>query len=1266
MSGEIEEKVQKVRTEFIDQKIDEEIKPVQNDLESAREIGAIVGDAEEYLDTATFSFKDGNFNKALKFLERAKNFVIRAREKVIKENHPKIDVQLLSSQLQDENWNKLSLSLENNGVIDAKDVRCIFSGEDLEFREPPTIPLLKVGQQMNVEVGVRPTKSGEVPMDMKFFYYRDFDDNEYTIKDEKKFDIKPQGSYIIEDIFLTYQNGLLMAHETRKLQEDVQEDLFTSMLTAVQDFVKDSFYSKSKLDLNRLDFGDNKILIEKGNYVSLAVVIVGQEPSLLPLFMREVIREIEDSYGEVLENWDGVMEEVEGTNEIIQKLLDVSIESEDDFGNLPDSHVSTIYNMVRNIKNMGGDPAEMEFLLESAIKSSGEGDFSSAWEYLDQAEEKGKIHMAEAFVEGRKIIENAREIGLDVGETEKELEDAQKNFRNGEYEDANKILQRLTPEVVELQSKSQRVMYNEQITMFEESLTEMEDEGVDVSGPKAYLLMAQSAFDEGSYDKIENFLSRGQDEFINLKDSHQQQQVTQSINRAEAILNKVKALGVEDTSRIEEVTHLLERAKTSKDENDFENAVEYALKARKTADSLIEESNERDSAQDAMDAADSLISVSKKAGVDVSQVEELFDKSKNAFDEGDYLSTQTLAKDIQGMMEKLRQPFQTQITSNTIFAAQSFITEAKEFGANVKAAEELLKEAKSLFESEEFETAETRANEAMQAARLAKRQKQAEILKTPLENTRTLINNVKSIGADVEAAYNYLLEAEEALHKFDIEIAEELIKRAENVAEESRDKYLMDIASEAITITEKHIDDAQGLGIDVTDPKRMLTQAMEMFEDHEYIKAEQYASNAGDLLEEMKEQFGEKQAVELFKNAGELSTEIQNLGADISNAQVHLNLANEAFDKHDFNLLRTHSQNAIDILTELKSPFREQISNDAMNFAKQQISAAKNFGVDTSEAEQLLGQAQIDIEQSFWEEAERKAKKASTIAEESKNIQYSNQIRTEINTMRANVVKYESSGIDTTEVSGYLQKAEIALEGKNYANVGKFLKLTRDWVKKAMEKKNREKVLEVINYSDALLKYIKNNLKGITKDMKPAEKQLLMAKRAFKEKNYSIAEKNANSSKNMVEKIRHPKLVQFLFVFKSLQTEEMLNSIRNIISDLKKKHIDTQEIKTFLKKAEFAFESSETYEKGKDYIIEAKLRSKEATKKYESKLASKSISTAQSQIISVKRTGINIKEAEILLEKAKIAFKAQEFKKSKMIADNVPVTLKKAKLKGKG
>src|SRR5437016_14439169 len=93
------------------------------------------------------------------------------------------------------------------------------------------------------------------------------------------------------------------------------------MPTAVQDFVKASFKPRTRVGMKRLDFGDSKILIERSPHTFLATVVVGQEPKLLPLYMLQVLKEVEDRYGSVLERWTGLLHQLEGIDEMIQKLV---------------------------------------------------------------------------------------------------------------------------------------------------------------------------------------------------------------------------------------------------------------------------------------------------------------------------------------------------------------------------------------------------------------------------------------------------------------------------------------------------------------------------------------------------------------------------------------------------------------------------------------------------------------------------------------------------------------------------------------------------------------------------------------------------------------------------------------------------------------------------------------------------------------------------------------------------------------------------------
>ena len=126
---------------------------------------------------------------------------------------------------------------------------------------------------------------------------------------------------VIDEVFLVYRDGTLIAHATRRLKPEYDEDIMAGMLTAIQDFVKDSFKDEAEWTLNKLEFGESSILITHGKYSYLAVVYKGRAGERLRKKMDEALSEFEEKYAEVLENWDGVLDRFRGAREIIEKML---------------------------------------------------------------------------------------------------------------------------------------------------------------------------------------------------------------------------------------------------------------------------------------------------------------------------------------------------------------------------------------------------------------------------------------------------------------------------------------------------------------------------------------------------------------------------------------------------------------------------------------------------------------------------------------------------------------------------------------------------------------------------------------------------------------------------------------------------------------------------------------------------------------------------------------------------------------------------------
>jgi len=125
----------------------------------------------------------------------------------------------------------------------------------------------------------------------------------------------------IEEAFLVYRDGILVYHLSRSLSQEKDEDVLSGMLTAIQAFVRDAFVYGEHRELHQLDFGDYRILIERGRNVYLAVVYSGKGSSWIRKRVRSVLDRVEAAYGSILQNWDGDMDKVIGARDLIREYL---------------------------------------------------------------------------------------------------------------------------------------------------------------------------------------------------------------------------------------------------------------------------------------------------------------------------------------------------------------------------------------------------------------------------------------------------------------------------------------------------------------------------------------------------------------------------------------------------------------------------------------------------------------------------------------------------------------------------------------------------------------------------------------------------------------------------------------------------------------------------------------------------------------------------------------------------------------------------------
>ena len=112
--------------------------------------------------------------------------------------------------------------------------------------------------------------------------------------------------YQVEHVFLVHRHtGLLIAHVAAENAVSQDPQLVSSMLVAIQDFVRDSFSGAEHQGVDSVQLGELRLWSEPGPFAALVAVIRGDPPEGLHDAMRNTLSRIHAERHHALESFDG-------------------------------------------------------------------------------------------------------------------------------------------------------------------------------------------------------------------------------------------------------------------------------------------------------------------------------------------------------------------------------------------------------------------------------------------------------------------------------------------------------------------------------------------------------------------------------------------------------------------------------------------------------------------------------------------------------------------------------------------------------------------------------------------------------------------------------------------------------------------------------------------------------------------------------------------------------------------------------------------------
>ncbi|MEG5031581.1 OmpA family protein [Microcoleus sp. AT3-D2] len=119
--------------------------------------------------------------------------------------------------------------------------------------------------------------------------------------------LKESVPFTIQAAFLIHKaSGLIISEFQNSESYQLESEMVAGMLTAIRSFVNECIVQPGESsELNQIEYGDSKILLEVAGYCYMAVVIKGEPPHLFIQKLRQTVSNLILNYAQVIHEFNG-------------------------------------------------------------------------------------------------------------------------------------------------------------------------------------------------------------------------------------------------------------------------------------------------------------------------------------------------------------------------------------------------------------------------------------------------------------------------------------------------------------------------------------------------------------------------------------------------------------------------------------------------------------------------------------------------------------------------------------------------------------------------------------------------------------------------------------------------------------------------------------------------------------------------------------------------------------------------------------------------
>jgi hypothetical protein len=939
-----------------------------------------------------------------------------------------------------------------------------------------------------------------------------------------------------------------------------------------------------------------------------------------------------------------------------KSALELAQESKKIAINAQEEHVNLVIESTRNLVKLAGDigvaTPDLNESLENAEKDLKEGKYEEALKLAEKGwEDIDKLlneQVSEAFTKVQSMIVLAKKVGQDISEVESLLDKARESTDKNDYENSLKYIN----ESMRLTGK---IAKDEVSKLIENAMVLLElGKGIeaDVTKAEGFYNDAKAALDGDKFEKAIELVNKSTKEMEKILEV----QGKDRIRQCEDLVKEAKNINAE----VEKGALLLNKSKESLSSKNFEEVFDYTAQVKEEV-----ENAQFQCVLKTISLSRPKFITAKNIGADLTEPMRYLDMSRGALKEKKFAEALELARKGEHSVNKLISNYEG--AKEELQLITQSLARASKLGVDTTHLSDMMKGAKAAFDSKDYKRAMNLISQCRETVEKAMNAKTIEVVK----GLEGFLSIGERTGSDITKAKTYLDQASAAINEHDYERAMDLANKSR---EEAGEALKMGITSEIKVFGEiiKSIEE----GEDKNRFVKALTSARKGLENRNYQEAYEFIIEGKNIVNEYI-----KSSIEVAEVT--IST-LEEMQGETSEYKERLSKVKALYEQKKFSEALVSSRKIVQDVNDQQ----EKIVTDLASSISKNIKQAKDVGMDISEQNTRLAAARESIEKKYF-------KKAYLIMTQSKEetvsfLEEHQGLSKAINEVKARIDEAMGAGVDMSEPMKKLDMAEKALKAGNFNVVSGMIEECKSGIEQLS-------IAHSIKDKISLSKECIDIAKGLEVDSSDAELQLKKTVIYLNNGQFENALASATKTAEKAEGLCNTKISDMLTTAYSMIIEAKKIGLDVLtVEVLYQKAEEALELKRFEKAARYAAQSLDEIEEIRDesqrtaniihlagnYIQEAENIKADVTeakkllekafselknneyissielgkkcirlaKKAKEQKVSESIALFQSIIDKSKTEGMDVSKAENVLEEAKIALEDEDYKEALRLA----------------